>query len=198
MWNQIGKTIKYFVVFNFMSFTILYLIRIFENSTKNLVTQIILASLIPALTSILYYLIRHRKRPNSNQYYKYLSGFLLAFILLSWSVINIERSRSFQVLRSIHTNEISSQSKLNQLPILVSDQKERNHNAILSRLKEQVDDGNARCEDDQIYLTKVGNFIQSMSAQIAKYYKLEGYFEIDEIDQKAPIIPIEIDCRYFE
>jgi hypothetical protein len=180
------------------SFTILYLIRVFENSTKNLVTQIILASLIPALTSILYYLIRYRKRPNSNQYYKYLSGFLLAFILLSWSAINIERSRSFQVLRSIHTNEISSQSKLNQLPILVSDQKERNYNAILSRLKEQVDDGNARCEDDQIYLTKVGNFIQSMSAQIAKYYKLEGYFEIDEIDQKAPIIPIEIDCRYFE
>ena len=198
MWKKISKTTNYFVIYNFLSFTILYLIRIIEKGTENLVTQIILSSLIPALIFIAYSLNRYKKTLYSIQYYKYLRGFLLAFILLSWSIINIERSRSFQVLRSIHVNEISHQSKINQLPILASDQKVRNYNAFLSRIKEQVADGNARCEQDQIYLTKIGNLIQSISVEIATHYKLEGYFEIDSIDEKTTSALVEIDCSYFE
>lgn len=181
-----------------LSFTILYLIRIIEKSTENLVTQIVIASLIPVFTSITLYFIRNKKMPHPNQYYKYLSGFLLAFILLSWSVINIERSRSFQVLRSIHLNEISNQSKLSQLPILMYDQKERNYNAFLSRIQEQVNDGNANCKNGEIYLTTAGNFIQSISREIAILYRLEGYFEIDVIDEKIPLIQTKIDCTNFE
>ena len=181
-----------------LSFTILYLIRIIEKSTENLVTQIVIASLIPVFTSITLYFIRYKKMPHPNQYYKYLSGFLLAFILLSWSVINIDRSRSFQVLRSIHLNEISNQSKLSQLPILKYDQKERNYDAFLSRIQEQVNDGNATCENGKIYLTTAGNFIQSISREIAILYKLEGYFEIDVIDEKIPLTQTKIDCTNFE
>ena len=198
MWKKISKTMGYFAIYIFLSFAILYLIRIIEKGTENLVTQIILSSLIPALFFIAYHLNQYKKTLYSIQYYKHLSGFLIAFILLSWSIINIERSRSFQVLRSIHVNEISHQSKLNQLPILASDQGVRSYNAFLSRIKEQVDDGNAECEEDQIYLTKVGNFIQSISVEIATHYKLVGYFEIDAIDDKTSLALVEIDCRYFE
>jgi len=198
MWKKISKTTGYFAIYIFLSFAILYPIRIIEKGTENIVTQIILSSLIPALIFIAHHLYQYKKMLYSIQYYKHLSGFLIAFILLSWSIINIERSRSFQVLRSIHVNEISHQSKLNQLPILASDQGVRSYNAFLSRIKEQVDDGNAECEEDQIYLTKVGNFIQSISVEIATHYKLAGYFEIDAIDDKTSLALVEIDCRYFE
>ncbi len=195
---RVFKEPLYLISCQMLSFIILYLIRIYEKSTENLVTQITIASLIAAYIPISYYLIRYKKIPYPNQYYKYLSSFLLSFILLSWSVINIERSRSFQVLRSIHVNEISNQSKLSQLPILTYDQKERNYRAILSRIKEQVNDGNARCEDNTIYLTTIGNLIQNMSAEIATLYKLEGYFEIDVLGEKTPLSPTKIDCGYFE
>jgi len=198
MRNQIVKTMNYFIIYNSISFVILYLIRIIHESADNLVTQIIISSSSPGIIFFTYSLIRNKKKPQPNQNYKYLSGFLLAFIVLSWSVINIERSRSFQVLRSVHVNETFGQSKLNQLSILASDQEERNYESFLSRINEQINDGNARCEDDKIYLTIVGNLIQRVSEEIATRYKLRGYFEIDAEGKHKPSMKIEIDCRYFE
>jgi hypothetical protein len=198
MLNQIAKTVSYFIIYNLMSFAFLYIIRIIYETTENLVTQIFISSLIPGFIFLTYSLIREKNKPHRNQNYKYLSGFLLTFIVLSWSIINIERSRSFQVLRSVYINEITSQSELSELSILAPNQEERNKSAFLRRINEQINDGNVRCDEDKINLTNVGNFIQATSAEIAKYYNLEGFFEIDETDKRKPSTPTRIDCRYFE
>ena len=197
MRNQIARTASYFIFYTFISFAFLYIIRIIYETTQNLVSQIFISSLIPGVIFLTYSLIQDKKL-HQNQNYKYFSGFLLTFIVLSWSMINIERSRSFQVLRSVHINGITSQSELKQLSILASDQTDRNYRAYLSRIKEQINDGNIRCDEDKIYLTYVGNFIQAVSAEIAKYYKLDGFFEIDKTDERKSLTPTEIDCRYFE
>jgi hypothetical protein len=198
MHSQIVKTLIYFVTYNSLSLIFLYLIRIIHVNTDNLVTQIVVSSLIPGIILFTHSVIRYRKNPQPNQNYKYLSGFLVAFILLSWTVINIERSRSFQVIRSVHVNKILGQSKLNQLPILVSDQEERNYRAFVDRIREQINDGNIKCEEEKIYLSTVGNLIQVVSAEFAKQYKLGGYFEIDQEHDKTPSIEIKINCGYFE
>ena len=181
-----------------MSLISLYFLRLAFPNTQNLVYQLVIASVFPYILILAYNIRSKNLIRHSEANHKYLIGILVTFLIFTYSFLNIERSRSFQVLRSIGLNEANNNSKLSELPVLNLNHEQRSITAIEKRINEQIKNGNVICSNKKINLTRSGKIIEKISSLIATYYKLWGYFEVDTpLSGKKSNKEIE-NCENFE
>jgi hypothetical protein len=164
-------TIALSLCFTFIALLILAFIRFFDNSTF-LFLQVLLVTLLISL--IIYGLSgisSHRLKIDLRG--RELAITSIVFLVLSFSVLNIDRSRSFYLIKWISisgqkgttTTQISD--KFNLSP---QDSKD-----LTQRVKEQKESRTIVEVDGKLHLTLLGKVIVTVSSWIAQLTNLNGY-----------------------
>ena len=167
------KTILISVLITILGFLLLGLWRFFQDSTF-LFTQILL---VTAGLGFVIYLITFmlENRVSTLLRSRELAIIALTFTLLSFFTLNIDRSRSFFLLKWVSE---SSEKGITLEEIGKSQNFSiRDVEDFKQRIQEQKDSGTLKEENGQIRVTALGSAIVSVSRFIAKVVSLNGFLK---------------------
>lgn len=138
---------------------------------------IILAAVLSSLLCLMsgLYLTRVRSLIGSVRMICYLSfiGFLIATIVFPYSLVNIDRSRSFFVLSWVDHGEISVNSGEMTLNVISHESVDRI--GVLQRLNEQQQRGLVTKKDNSFEVTNYGKCMLQIANFLAKLFNLENW-----------------------
>ncbi len=159
------------IFFSILAFILLAAIRSFDSNTFSFIQILVVTLLIGSVV----YCIPHIKKGKLSQLIvsRELAIILIVFTLLSFCILNIDRSRSFYVTKWVQLSgdkgttleEISTKYDLS--PQDVKD--------ISQRISEQIQSGTLILEGDRLYLSKIGKALVFVSTQISNFENLRGY-----------------------
>ena len=167
------KTVLISVLVTIFGFLLLAIWRFFQDSTF-LFTQILI---VTAGLGFLIYLISFmlENRVSALLRSRELAIIVLTFTLLSFFTLNIDRSRSFFLLKWVSE---SSESGTTLQEISVSQYfSEKDIEDFKQRIEEQKESGTLKEENGQVKVTALGSAIVSVSRFIAKAVSLNGFLK---------------------
>jgi hypothetical protein len=154
---------------------LLFLFRYVNDSSAALYAQILISSLIT--TSILGLILFFKSKEEFCSHIslvKVTACFFLCYSLLSSTVLNIDRSRSFYVISWVNLNLIGVNK--NSIDLTLVESSERlNQKAINARISEQTSNGNIQISGDRLVLTNQGKILYRLSSACAVLFKLNGW-----------------------
>lgn len=167
------KTILISVLITILGFLLLGLWRFFQDSTF-LFTQILLVT--AGLGFVIYLItVMLESRVSALLRSRELAIIVLTFTLLSFFTLNIDRSRSFFLLKWVSE---SSESGTTLQEISVSQNfSVKDIEDFKQRIEEQKESGTLKEENGQIRVTALGSTIVSVSRFIAKAVSLNGFLK---------------------
>ena len=101
-------------------------------------------------------------------------GALLTFLILTSTVVNIDRSRSFYVLGWVYKNEVRESQNHIDLSTVTSSEK-LNLNGVVQRIKEQETRGLLIKNGTVENLSTTGKVVYRISSIFARAFHLEGW-----------------------
>ena len=148
---------------------ILAIWRLFETNTFIFI-QIIICTLILLLTLYSLRLTRFRLRFLKGNELLVIS---MSFIIVTFLLLNIDRSRSFFLLKWVESvgnngisfTELQKQKNLSDSDII----------AIKQRIQEQDQSGFLFIHSERIYISREGKFLVFIFRSVASFENLEGY-----------------------
>ena len=164
-------TITLALIFTAIAFIFFALIRKFDTDTFSFL-QIIMVSILIAIFVYTLSNLGH-KRISSIFYGRELPIVLIVFTLLSFAVLNIDRSRSLYLIKwvsfsgdqGISTAELAVKYNLSS----------QDFSDLSQRIREQKESGTLVESEGKLHLTRVGNAIAAVSTFIANFASLSGY-----------------------
>ena len=154
-----------------IGFCLLALFRLFDPNTF-LFIQILILSIVLLLT-LYAYAAKHKNRLGVTLQGRELISIVIMFTLLSFSLLNIDRSRSVYLLKWV---SVSEKSKLNPQEFIDSRAKsELDVQDLTQRLSEQESIRTISIHADKIELTLLGRFIVWTSNFVGSFQNLKGY-----------------------
>lgn len=166
-------TILLSLAFSLLAFLVLALIRLFDSKTFSFIQIILVTSLIGIVTYTFSFM-------SNGTFGKLLKNreiaiTLIVFTLLSFSILNIDRSRSFYLTKWVHI----SQERGTTVDELVQkyDFSRQDYQDLLQRVEEQKQSGTIVESDGRLKLTSLGKIVVRISTLIAKVENLNGYPE---------------------
>jgi hypothetical protein len=174
--NLFWPELKIPVWHTLISAVILFLDREFFSFSNILYIQLLYSIIGASIIIAIFLFFRKSSEENLLLGYRVLLATLLTTTLFSYSLLNIDRSRSIQVIRLIELNRELGNSKVESLsnfrykntPFLNPD--------IQQRIQEQVELGTIVIKDKEINLSVYGDVIFVISNQLAQIYNLTGFF----------------------
>ena len=165
------RTVLVSIFVTILGFLILGFWRFFQDSTF-LFLQILTVTAI--LGAIIYFItVMFENRLSALLRGRELTSIVVAFTLISFFTLNIDRSRSFYLIKWVSesgdtgtTLQEISKSK-NFSPEDIKD--------FRQRINEQKESGTLKVENGQIKVTFLGSIVVSVSRFFAKFASLEGY-----------------------
>ena len=154
-----------------IGFCFLALIRLFDPNTFLFVQILILSILL--LITLYAYTAKRKGRLGVTLRGKELISVVIMFTLLSFSLLNIDRSRSIYLLKWISVSEkseLSSQEFIDSRANSKLDVQD-----LTQRLNEQKSIRTISIHDDQIKLTSFGRIIVWTSSFVGSLQNLKGY-----------------------
>ena len=167
------KTVLISVLVTIFGFLLLAIWRFFQDSTF-LFTQILI---VTAGLGFLIYLISFmlENRVSALLRSRELAIIVLTFTLLSFFTLNIDRSRSFFLLKWVSE---SSESGTTLQEISASQNfSVKDIEDFKQRIEEQKESGTLKEENGQVKVTALGSAIVSVSRFIAKAVSLNGFLK---------------------
>ena len=166
------------VTVNFLtSCFILFLSRNFVEFDLPLFEEIIYASILSvALTLGLTFLLKKRRLLNdSNQLLIYINiiALLVSVLILPYSLLNVDRSRSFYVLSWVDQNKISKLG--DQILVDVLSSQSLDIAGVSQRIQEQQQRGLIREADGRYQVTISGSFILGIANFLSELFNLENW-----------------------
>jgi hypothetical protein len=156
----------------FMFFLLLFLLRLTGFLNYFLFEQIII---IGFLTGVLLLLLLSRKKDDLKEtIVEVLLVVTLFTSLANFSLVNIDRSRSFYLLAWIEQGKVL-QSNLQLDLSMVFSKENQNIDAIESRLNEQVSRRLVSVNDNYYSLTDLGKVYLFISSKLANWFDLENW-----------------------
>jgi hypothetical protein len=157
--------------FTGVSFVLFAMFRQFDTKTFSFLQIIVVTIFVAALVYVL-------SQIQSNKFNLILRGRELAivltvFTLLSFAILNIDRSRSFYLIKwvsisgdsGISTEDIAKRYGLSG----------RDFSDLGQRVEEQKESGSIVENDGKLHLTLLGKFVANVSTLIANFANLSGY-----------------------
>jgi hypothetical protein len=178
----VGKSMKYssFLHFifrlsliNFVGFFILFVLRRFEVYNNLLFEQILFSDLATGLLFSSYFL--YKKAKDDRIFLQILIACLLMVSVANFTLVNIDRSRSFYLLSWVEKSKIVLTDLEIDLSQVESPEK-FNSDAIRLRLKEQTSRGLVYIDKSEYKLTSLGKSYLLSAQWFAKIYKLENWY----------------------
>lgn len=167
------KTVLISALVTVIGFLILAFWRLIQNSTF-LFTQILVVTLILGVLVYFFSSIFESKFSTVLRG-RELTSIVLAFTIISFITLNVDRSRSFYLVKWVSessdtgtTLQEISKSK-NFSPEDIKD--------FRQRINEQKESGTLKVENGQIKVTLLGSIVVSVSRFFAKFASLEGYLK---------------------
>ena len=153
----------------------LLLTRQFNDSGAALYSQIILSCAVTTILLAFTLFLTNRKDFFSfvNEV-KIVACFFLCYSLLSSTVLNIDRSRSFYVISWVNSELISIKKGFIDLSAVRSPEK-LNQEAIEDRIEEQEARGNIKFLEGKYILSNRGKLLYQFSNHCAALFKLHGW-----------------------
>jgi hypothetical protein len=150
---------------NFFSFPLPLFEEIFFSATS-------------AIVLALGFSILHKKKSGAAKIwtnFAYLSfiGFLVSLLVLSNSLLNIDRSRSFYVLSWVDQEKVSSIDGV--IEESISSTEANDLNSLEMRIMEHEERGLIKNENGKYYLTFGGGVMLSLSNFLAQIFNLENW-----------------------
>jgi hypothetical protein len=105
-----------------------------------------------------------------------LTSIVFAFTLISFVTLNVDRSRSFYLIKWV-----SESSKTGTTLQEISESKNLSPEDIKDfrqRINEQKESGTLKVENGQIKVTFLGSIVVAISRFFAKFASLEGYLKV--------------------
>lgn len=164
-------TIVLALAFTGMSFALFALYRRFDTKTFSFLQIIFVTIFVAALVYVL-------SQIQSNKFNLIFRGreltiILIVFTLLSFAVLNIDRSRSFYLIKWVSisgNNGISIEDIAKKYGLSGQDLRD-----LGQRVKEQKESGSIVEEEGKLHLTLFGKFVANVSTLIANFASLSGY-----------------------
>jgi hypothetical protein len=150
---------------------LLLVFRKLKGFNEILFDQILFASLILVFLALMY--IKLKKNCKFGGLEVFIAA-VLFFNLATYSLVNIDRSRSFYILAWIDKKELVLNAGRVDLTDIQSPEK-RNAPAIISRLEEQIDRNLVVRQGDELKLTLSGKVYLGIADFLAKIYSLNGW-----------------------
>jgi len=168
------KTVLISTLVTIIGFLILAFWRLFQNSTF-LFTQILI---VTAILGVIVYLFSSvlENRFGALLRGRELTSIVFAFTLISFVTLNVDRSRSFYLIKWV-----SESSKTGTTLQEISESKNLSPEDIKDfrqRINEQKESGTLKVENGQIKVTFLGSIVVAISRFFAKFASLEGYLKV--------------------
>jgi hypothetical protein len=100
---------------------------------------------------------------------------LVSFFLLTSTLLNIDRSRSFYILSWVNNGQIKVVGNEIDLSRVMSDEASSS-DGIKQRIREQESRGIIVSEGSILKLSAIGTLIYNVSTKLARIFKLNGWF----------------------
>ena len=154
-----------------IGFCLLALIRLFDPNTFLFIQILILSILL--LITLYTYTAKSKNKMSIILRGRELVSIVILFALLSFSLLNIDRSRSVYLLKWV---SISEQSELTSQEFIGSRANSKlDVRDLTQRLNEQKSIGTISIRGDRIELTTMGRFIVRLSNFASSFQNLKGY-----------------------
>jgi hypothetical protein len=167
------KTVLISTLVTIIGFLILAFWRLFQNSTF-LFTQILI---VTAILGVIVYFISSilENRFSALLRGRELTSIVLAFTLISFVTLNVDRSRSFYLVKWVSESsdtgttlqEISKSKNFSREDI----------KDFRQRINEQKESGTLKLENGRIKVTFLGSIVVLASRFVAKFASLQGYLK---------------------
>lgn len=156
---------------------LLLLSRNFLRLELPLFEEIILVAILSSFMCLIsgLYLTRVKTLIGSVRMVSYLAfiGLLIATIVFPYSLVNIDRSRSFFVLSWVDHGKISVNS--GEITLSVDSHESVDKIGVLQRLNEQEQRGLVSKKDNSFEVTGYGKFMLRIANSLAKLFNLENW-----------------------
>lgn len=167
-----------FVMANFLvSCLILFFSRNFIDHNVPLFEEIIYASILSTLLTLgsTFFLKNRELLYDSNRLLVYINiiALLSSVLILPYSLLNVDRSRSFYVLSWVDQNKISKSG--NQILIQVQSSESLDIVGIKQRVEEQQQRGFIRENNGVYQVTEIGSFMLGVANLLAELFNLENW-----------------------
>ena len=168
----------FFVLVNLLTCGLLLILsRNFLQLGLPLFEEIILAAVLSSILCLIsgFYIARVKALIGSVRMIAYLAfiGLLIATIVFPYSLVNIDRSRSFFVLSWVDLGKISDKS--GEITLSVISHESVDKAGVLQRLNEQQQRGLVSKKDNSFELTDYGKFMLQIANFLAKLFNLENW-----------------------
>jgi hypothetical protein len=171
------KKFSLMTIFFLSELFVLYVLRHFSVGSNLLFEQILFSAISPIILLILLNKPLLRRSLNFGDVYKEVSIMILVFILaMSFSLVNVDRSRSFYVLSWVGNQKITCTETQYDLSQVQSEEK-FNVDAISSRIDEQISRGLISISEDGCDLTNSGKVYLFLANTLAKIFFLDYWYK---------------------
>lgn len=166
-----STTVLVGVFFSIIAFLLLALVRHFDSSTFSFIQIILVTILLAGIIYVSSFFAKHKIFGVLHN--RELAVILIVFTILSFSILNIDRSRSFYLTKWV---QISGEHGTTVDEIISKyNFSTQDANDLLQRVNEQKQSGTIFESDGRLKLTAVGMFIVGVSTFIASFENLNGY-----------------------
>lgn len=164
-------TILLSVIFTFIAFIFLAILRLFDDTTFSFLQILLVTMLVAIFVYGLSFI--PLSRFTAVFHGRELAITLVVFTILSFTVLNIDRSRSFYLLKwvSIAGNTGTSTADIAEKYNLTG----QDFIDIRQRIEEQKESGSITEVDGKLKLTFLGKLIVNISTFTANFANLSGY-----------------------
>jgi hypothetical protein len=171
------KKIAFSLLYLFCGAFFLFGFRYFGIGNSLLFEQILMSCLLSSVVFLLKPIRRSGKEVFSQDIFKEISIISLLFVLLmSFSVVNIDRSRSFYVLSWVGNGKVTCIDSGFDLSQVQSEEK-LSALAIASRMEEQIQRGLILKSDEGCRLSNLGKLYLFFAETFSRVYFLRNWFE---------------------
>jgi hypothetical protein len=167
------KTVLVSILVAILGFLILGFWRFFQNSTFLFLQILIVTAILGALIYFITTIVENRF--SSLLRGRELTSIVVAFTLISFFTLNIDRSRSFYLIKWV--SESSNTGTTIQEISRIQNFSSADIADFRQRIQEQEESGTLKVENGRIKVTFLGSIVVSISKFIAKIESLDGYLK---------------------
>jgi len=162
-------------IINFVGFLSLFIVIQLNILAGLLFEQMLLAAMLTGILILGFVPILSRFKITL-VFRSLITGLLLFILIAQGTLLNIDRSRSLYILSWAHNNSINFVQGSLDLKLVKSSER-LVPDAILQRIEEHTERGLMKKEDNQIVLTRRGEFYFQIANQLSKMFSLTGWEE---------------------
>jgi hypothetical protein len=168
----------FLAVLQLTGYFLLLILRRLKLGNNQLFEQISIVAIIQLISVALFIYFNRNFGPGKSTpevtMYLAVLGTLLFFVTAQFSLLNIDRSRSFYVLSWVQLEEVQLEGRVYLLDSVKSQEKV-NYDAIAERIEEQKSRGFLTTKNSEIRLTKMGGVLMWFANNAGSLFDLRNW-----------------------